>query len=44
MKIDPATIDRLKEKITHYREFLKNWLEPSNLARLDPSWNFKRAS
>ena len=34
MKIDSATIQRLKEKIALYREFLKNWLEPSNLARL----------
>ena len=41
MKIDPATIDRLKEKITHYREFLKNWLEPSNLARLRPKLEFQ---
>ena len=41
MKIDPATIDRLKEKITYYREFLKNWLEPSNLARLRPKLEFQ---
>jgi len=41
MKIDPATIQRLKEKITHYREFLKNWLEPSNLARLRPKLEFQ---
>ena len=41
MKIDPATIDRLKEKIALYREFLKNWLEPSNLARLRPKLEFQ---
>lgn len=41
MKIDPATIDRLKEKIAYYREFLKNWLEPSNLARLRPKLEFQ---
>lgn len=41
MKIDPATIQRLKEKIAVYREFLKNWLEPSNLARLRPRLEFQ---
>ena len=41
MKIDPATIERLKEKIAHYREFLKNWLEPSNLATLRPKLEFQ---
>jgi len=41
MKIDPATIQRWKEKITKYREFLKNWLEPSNLARLRPRLEFQ---
>jgi len=41
MKIDPATIQRLKEKIALYREFLKNWLEPSNLARLRPKLEFQ---
>ena len=41
MKIDPATILRLKEKIAVYREFLKNWLEPSNLARLRPKLEFQ---
>jgi electron transport complex protein RnfG len=41
MKIDPATIQRLKEKIAFYREFLKNWLEPSNLARLRPKLEFQ---
>jgi electron transport complex protein RnfG len=41
MKLDPATIDRLKEKIAVYREFLKNWLEPSNLAQLRPKLEFQ---
>jgi Na+-translocating ferredoxin:NAD+ oxidoreductase subunit G len=41
MKLDPATIQRLKEKIAIYREFLKNWLEPSNLARLRPKLEFQ---
>ena len=41
MKIDPATIQHWKEKITLYREFLKNWLEPSNLARLRPRLEFQ---
>ncbi|MDD1636580.1 MAG: electron transport complex subunit RsxG [Methylococcaceae bacterium] len=41
MKIDPTTIQRLKEKITLYREFLKNWLEPSNLERLRPKLEFQ---
>jgi len=41
MKLDPATIERLKEKIAVYREFLKNWLEPSNLAQLRPKLEFQ---
>jgi electron transport complex protein RnfG len=41
MKIDPATLQRLREKIAVYREFLKNWLEPSNLARLRPKLEFQ---
>ena len=41
MTIDPATIQRLKEKVAVYREFLKNWLEPSNLARLRPKLEFQ---
>ncbi|MDP1771928.1 MAG: electron transport complex subunit RsxG [Methylobacter sp.] len=41
MKLDPATIERLKEKIAVYREFLKSWLEPSNLARLRPKLEFQ---
>jgi len=41
MKLDPATIERLKEKIAVYREFLENWLEPSNLAQLRPKLEFQ---
>ncbi len=41
MKIDPATLERLKEKIAIYREFLKDWLEPSNLAGLRPKLEFQ---
>jgi electron transport complex protein RnfG len=41
MKLDPATIERLKQRIAEYREFLKNWLEPSNLARLRPKLEFQ---
>lgn len=41
MKIDPATIERLKKEFAVYREFLKNWLEPSNLARLRPKLEFQ---
>src|SRR5664279_789263 len=41
MKLDPATIQRLKEKIAVYREFLNDWLEPSNLARLRPKLEFQ---
>ncbi|MFA6051281.1 MAG: electron transport complex subunit RsxG [Methylobacter sp.] len=41
MKLDPATIELLKAKIAVYREFLKNWLEPSNLAQLRPQLEFQ---
>ena len=41
MKLDPATIERLKEKIAVYREFLKDWLEPSNLTQLRPKLEFQ---
>lgn len=41
MKLDPATIERLKEKIAVYQEFLRNWLEPSNLAQLRPKLEFQ---
>jgi len=41
MKLDPATLQRLKDKLAAYREFLKNWLEPSNLERLRPKLEFQ---
>ena len=41
MKIDPATLQRLQDKMAVYREFVKNWLEPSNLARLRPKLEFQ---
>jgi len=41
MKLDPATIERLKQKIAVYREFLEDWLEPSNLAQLRPKLEFQ---
>ncbi|MFZ2171160.1 MAG: electron transport complex subunit RsxG [Methylococcaceae bacterium] len=41
MKLDPETIQRLKQKAANYREFLKNWLEPSNLERLRPKLEFQ---
>jgi Na+-translocating ferredoxin:NAD+ oxidoreductase subunit G len=41
MKLDPTTIERLKQKIAVYREFLLNWLEPSNLAQLRPKLEFQ---
>ncbi|MEI6068936.1 MAG: electron transport complex subunit RsxG [Methylococcaceae bacterium] len=41
MKIDPATLQRLQDKIAVYRAFVKNWLEPSNLARLRPKLEFQ---
>jgi electron transport complex protein RnfG len=41
MKLDLATIERLKQKIAVYREFLRSWLEPSNLAQLRPKLEFQ---
>jgi len=41
MKLDPATIERLKQKIAVYRQCLKNWLEPSHLAQLRPKLEFQ---
>ncbi|WP_262964003.1 electron transport complex subunit RsxG [Methylobacter psychrophilus] len=41
MKLDPATRQRLQDKIAVYREFIKNWLEPANLARLRPRLEFQ---
>ena len=41
MKIDPTTIQGLKTQATYYLEWLKRWLEPSNLARLRPKLEFQ---
>ncbi len=41
MKLEPSTRQRLKDKIAAYREFLKHWLEPSNLERLRPKLAFQ---
>ena len=41
MKIAPATLQRLQAKMAVYRAFVKNWLEPSNLARLRPKLEFQ---
>ncbi|MEI6335350.1 MAG: electron transport complex subunit RsxG [Methylococcaceae bacterium] len=41
MKIDPVILQRLQDKMAIYREFVKNWLEPSNLARLRPKLEFQ---
>jgi Na+-translocating ferredoxin:NAD+ oxidoreductase subunit G len=41
MQVDPAIIERLKKQIACYQEFLRRWLEPSNLARLRPKLEFQ---
>jgi len=41
MKVDPATLQRLKAQATLYQDFLKDWLEPSNLQRLRPKLEFQ---
>jgi len=41
MKLDPATIQRFKDQAANYLEWLKRWLEPSNLARLRPKLEFQ---
>ena len=41
MKLDPATLQRLKEQAAVYWELLKRWLQPSNLARLRPKLEFQ---
>jgi len=41
MKIDPATIERIKTQATYYLEWLKRCLEPANLARLRPKLEFQ---
>ncbi|MGZ8226661.1 MAG: electron transport complex subunit RsxG [Methylococcaceae bacterium] len=41
MKIDPATIERLKKQATACKKWLQNWLEPANLAKLRPQLAFQ---
>lgn len=41
MKIDPATIQRIQDQVAYYLEWLKRWLEPSNLAQLRPKLEFQ---
>jgi Na+-translocating ferredoxin:NAD+ oxidoreductase subunit G len=41
MKFDPETLQRLKGKAADYWEFLKRWLQPTNLARLRPKLEFQ---
>jgi len=41
MKLDPATIERLKTQAAYYLDWLKRWLEPANLAQLRPKLEFQ---
>ncbi|NOS73652.1 MAG: electron transporter RnfG, partial [Methyloglobulus sp.] len=41
MKVDPATIQRIKAQAISIQEFLKDWLQPSNLANLRPKLEFQ---
>jgi Na+-translocating ferredoxin:NAD+ oxidoreductase subunit G len=41
MKIDPVTIQRIKAQAISIQEFLKDWLQPSNLANLRPKLEFQ---
>jgi Na+-translocating ferredoxin:NAD+ oxidoreductase subunit G len=41
MKVDPATIQRIKTQAISIQEFLKDWLQPSNLANLRPKLEFQ---
>jgi Na+-translocating ferredoxin:NAD+ oxidoreductase subunit G len=41
MKIDTATIETLKSKSIDFIDFLKRWLEPSNLEGLRPKLEFQ---
>jgi len=41
MKLDPAAIERLKAQAIQYLDWLKRWLEPSNLAQLRPKLEFQ---
>jgi Na+-translocating ferredoxin:NAD+ oxidoreductase subunit G len=41
MKVDPATIQRIKAQAISIQEFLKDWLQPSNLANLRPKLEYQ---
>ena len=41
MKVDPATVQRIKAQAISIQEFLKDWLQPSNLANLRPKLEFQ---
>lgn len=41
MKLNPDTIQRLQDQAAYYLEWLKRWLEPSNLAQLRPKLEFQ---
>jgi Na+-translocating ferredoxin:NAD+ oxidoreductase subunit G len=41
VKVDPATLHRLKAQAVSFQEFLKDWLQPSNLANLRPKLEFQ---
>lgn len=41
MRIDPAHIERIKQQAKALLEFLKRWLEPSNLEMLRPKLEFQ---
>lgn len=41
MKLDPATIERLKAQAVQYLDWLQRWLEPANLAQLRPKLEFQ---
>lgn len=41
MKLNPAHIEWLLERMAAYKEFLKRWLEPSNLEQLRPQLKFQ---
>lgn len=41
MKLNPETIQRLQDQAAYYLEWLKRWLEPSNLAQLRPKLEFQ---
>lgn len=41
MQAEPTLTDRLKTQAAYYLDWLKRWLEPSNLAKLRPTLSFQ---